>query len=43
LKGRVEIRRTPENTFYGTREFSVRDLNGFSIIFGQDLPDPAAV
>src|SRR6476661_535794 len=35
LKGHVEIRRAPENTFYGTREFSVRDLNGFSIIVGQ--------
>lgn len=35
LKFRVEIRETPHDTFYGTREFIIRDLNGFWITFGQ--------
>ncbi len=39
LKGKVEIRQGLENTFYGAREFIVRDLNGFWVTFGQDLPD----
>ena len=37
LKGRVEIRSELEETFYGTREFIVRDLNGFWVTFGQDM------
>ena len=39
LKGRVEIRLGLQNTFYGAREFVVRDLNGFWVTFGQDLPE----
>jgi uncharacterized glyoxalase superfamily protein PhnB len=39
LKGRVEIHQGLEDTFYGTREFIVRDLNGFWLTFGQDLPE----
>jgi uncharacterized glyoxalase superfamily protein PhnB len=38
LKGHVEIRIGLQNTFYGAREFIVRDLNGFWVTFGQDLP-----
>lgn len=38
LSSRVEIRQGVENTFYGTREFVVRDLNGFWLTFGQQLP-----
>jgi uncharacterized glyoxalase superfamily protein PhnB len=37
LKDCVQIDQGPEETFYGTREFSVRDLNGFWLTFGQDL------
>jgi uncharacterized glyoxalase superfamily protein PhnB len=37
LKDRVEIRLGLENTFYGTREFIVRDPNGFWLTFGQTL------
>jgi uncharacterized glyoxalase superfamily protein PhnB len=37
LKDRVQIRLGLEETFYGTREFIVRDLNGFWLTFGQDL------
>jgi len=37
LKDRVEIRVDLNETFYGTREFIIRDLNGFWLTFGQDL------
>ena len=37
LKDHVQIRIAPNETFYGTREFTVRDLNGFWLTFGQDL------
>ncbi len=30
----------PENRPYGVREFSVRDINGVQIVFGQDI-EPA--
>src|SRR5688572_30709456 len=32
----VPIHRAPETTFYGMREFSLRDPNGFMITFGMD-------
>ena len=32
---------TPNNMFYGMREIIVRDLNGFWITFGQQLPADA--
>ena len=37
MKGRVDVRSDLEETFYGSREFIIRDLNGFWITFGQDL------
>jgi uncharacterized glyoxalase superfamily protein PhnB len=37
LKDRVEIRLDLENTFYGSREFVVRDPNRFWLTFGQDV------
>ena len=37
LKDRVQIRVGLNETFCGTREFIVRDLNGFWLTFGQDL------
>jgi uncharacterized glyoxalase superfamily protein PhnB len=37
LKDRLQIRVALNETFYGTREFIVRDLNGFWLTFGQDL------
>jgi uncharacterized glyoxalase superfamily protein PhnB len=42
LRDRVEIRQGLADTFYGTREFVVRDLNGFCLTFGQDLPPTPA-
>jgi uncharacterized glyoxalase superfamily protein PhnB len=36
IKDRVEIVEDLHDTFYGAREFIVRDLNGFWITFGQD-------
>ena len=42
LKDRVQIHSGLEETFYGTREFGVRDLNGFWLTFGQDLDANAA-
>lgn len=38
LKDRVEIIEGPDNTFYGMREIIIRDLNGFWITFGQQVP-----
>jgi len=35
LKGRVTVQEEPHDTFYGMREFIIRDLNGFWITFGQ--------
>jgi len=37
LKDRVQIVETPHDTFYGMREFIVRDLNRFWITFGQPV------
>ena len=38
LQGQVEVVKDLHETFYGMREFIVRDLNGFWITFGQDSP-----
>jgi uncharacterized glyoxalase superfamily protein PhnB len=38
IKERVEIVEGPHNMFYGMREIIVRDLNGFWITFGQQIP-----
>jgi uncharacterized glyoxalase superfamily protein PhnB len=38
IKDRVEIVEGPHNMFYGMREVIVRDLNGFWITFGQEVP-----
>ncbi len=37
LKDRVEVREDLHDTFYGTREFIIRDLNGFWLTFGQEV------
>jgi len=36
LKDRVDVREALHETFYGTREFIIRDLNGFWLTFRQD-------
>jgi hypothetical protein len=33
----MEVMERVHDTFYGMREFIIRDLNGFWITFGQDL------
>jgi uncharacterized glyoxalase superfamily protein PhnB len=38
IKDRVEIVEGPHNAFYGMREIIVRDVNGFWITFGQEIP-----
>jgi len=38
IKDRVEIVEGPHNMFYGMREVIVRDLNGFWVTFGQEIP-----
>ena len=38
IKDRVEIIEAPHNMFYGMREVIIRDLNGFWITFGQEVP-----
>ena len=35
LKGKVQIIEDLHDTFYGMREFIIRDINGFWITFGQ--------
>jgi uncharacterized glyoxalase superfamily protein PhnB len=36
LKDRVEVVKAPHDTFYGMREFIIRDLNRFWMTFGQE-------
>lgn len=38
IKDQIEIIEGPHNMFYGMREIIVRDLNGFWITFGQEVP-----
>ena len=38
LEDRVEVVEGLHDTFYGMREFIIRDLNRFWMTFGQDLP-----
>ena len=35
LKDRVQVVEDPHDTFYGMREFIIRDINGFWVSFGQ--------
>ena len=37
LKDRVDLHEGIHDTFYGMREFIVRDVNGFWVTFGQSL------
>jgi uncharacterized glyoxalase superfamily protein PhnB len=37
LKERVEVVEGPHDTFYGMREFIIRDLNGFWVTFGEPV------
>lgn len=37
LRERVEVRVNFHDTFYGMREFIIRDLNGFWVTFGQEV------
>ena len=37
LRERVEVREKLHDTFYGMREFIIRDLNGFWVTFGQEV------
>jgi len=39
LRDRVEIIEAPHSTFYGMREFIIRDFNRFWITFGQPAAD----
>ncbi len=38
IRDRVELVEGPHNMFYGMREVIIRDLNGFWITFGQEVP-----
>jgi len=42
LKDWTEVRVELNDTFYGMREFIIRDINGFWITFGQEMPDEQA-
>jgi uncharacterized glyoxalase superfamily protein PhnB len=37
LKDQVEVVEAPHDTFYGMREFIIRDINRFWITFGQPI------
>jgi len=37
LKGIARVQEAPHDTFYGMREFIVRDINGFWITFGEPV------
>ena len=37
MREQVAIREEPHDTFYGMREFIVRDINGFWVTFGQEV------
>jgi uncharacterized glyoxalase superfamily protein PhnB len=37
LKDRAQVVEGPHNTFYGMREFIIRDNNGFWITFGEPI------
>ena len=37
LKAQIDIQTELHDTFYGTREFIVRDVNGFWVTFGQSV------
>jgi uncharacterized glyoxalase superfamily protein PhnB len=37
LRGTVDLVEDVHDTFYGQREFIIRDINGFRIIFGEPL------
>jgi orotate phosphoribosyltransferase len=39
LKDRVDVVETPHDTFYGMREFTIRDLNRFWITLGQPVDE----
>jgi orotate phosphoribosyltransferase len=43
LKGRADVVETPHDTFYGMREFVIRDLNRFWITFGQPVGEARLV
>jgi len=43
LKGRVDVVETPHDTFYGMREFIIRDLNRFWVTFGQPIDEARLV
>jgi orotate phosphoribosyltransferase len=43
LKDRADVVETPHDTFYGMREFVIRDLNRFWITFGQPVGEARLV
>jgi uncharacterized glyoxalase superfamily protein PhnB len=42
LRERVEVWEELHDTFYGMREFIIRDLNGFWVTFGQEVSQTQA-
>jgi len=38
VKNNVDVLRELQTTFYGKREFSIKDCNGYIITFAQDAP-----
>jgi len=42
IKDRVEVRRTPADQPYHLREFEIADLNGYVLVFGENLAGAGA-
>ena len=36
IKGKADLVKEPFDTFYGTREFIIRDCNGYLLVFAED-------
>jgi hypothetical protein len=39
LRAKVDVRQGLHDTFYGMREFIIRDINGFWVTFGQSITE----
>ena len=43
IKGRANVVYPIENFYYGMREFAIRDNNGYTLQFGQEIVDPEQI
>ncbi len=43
IKDKANVVYPLENFYYGMREFAIRDNNGYTLQFGQEITDPAQI